>query len=773
LKTKEEIILLNENPFKKYKSKISMFSTAALATTLFTACSSEASGSETAPAVKGDEPEKTNVMYILLDDSGFSDLGSFGSEIDTPNIDELAENGLKYNNFHVTPLCSPTRASLMTGRNSHTVGMGTVANFDYGEDYPNRRGKIHDEAGMVSEILGEEGFANYAAGKWHMAPTSELSPAGPFDNWPLGKGFDRYYGNLEDSSDQFRPELYRDNSFVSVPDEEDYHYSEDIISNANQFITDHVSIKPDDPFFMYVGFGAQHAPHQVPQEYIDMYEGVYDEGWDVLREERFNTQKELGIIPEDAELAPRDPAVEPWEDLSGEQQEVYARLMETDAGMLMHTDEQVGKLMDRLEELGELDNTLIFLISDDGGSFSGGPDGTTNQSMAYNLILEGYDAIESKLDKIGGESTTSDYPFGWSQVSNTPFEGFKGSTHAGGIRTPMIVQWNDGIEHEGEIRNQFTHVSDITATVYDILGVEPPEEVNGVEQIDISGVSFAGTFNDREAETGKDTQHFENAGQRTIYHDGWKAVSDRDIEKSFEEDEWALYNMKEDFSEVNNTADENQEKVEDLIDIWYDEAEKYDVLPLTDEFFEAFSNTPGDNLRARKTFIYHPEMTHLSESAAPQTLDRNYTITIPFTVDEGNEGVLLAMGNDKSGYTIYLKNDTLTYEYHNGADRYQINSNQKLKEGENTVRFKFENTGTAQGTGTLIVNDENAGERDIEKLPTKTAFEGLDIGEDLLYPVSPAYEDKGTFPFTGEIEHVKYEFEEAAYTNIEHQNLDR
>ena len=411
-------------PWRKYLDKFSKLTATTLAASLIASGAGDP-GINKGGKVAQETPEKTNVMYIVLDDAGFSDLGSFGSEINTDNIDALAENGLRYNNFHTAPVCSPTRASLLTGRNPHAVGMGNVANFDFGEEYPNSRGAIPDEAGFVTEVLAEHDYTNFGVGKWHITPTTELSAAGPYDRWPLGKGFDRYYGNLEDSSDQFRPELFRDNSAVPLPDVEDYHYSEDIVGNAEQYVTDHISIRPDDPFFMYLGFGAQHMPHQVAEEYIDMYEGEYDAGWDVIREERFARQKELGIIPEDAELAPRAEGVPAWDTLSEEQKKVYTRFMETYAGFLTHTDEQVGRLMDSLEEMGELDNTMIVFISDNGASFSGGPNGATNQARAYNKLPEDLEEINEKYDQIGSGETNSDYPSGWSQVSNTPFPNFK------------------------------------------------------------------------------------------------------------------------------------------------------------------------------------------------------------------------------------------------------------------------------------------------------------------------------------------------------------
>ena len=754
----------DNKPWSKYVGKFTKFSTLALSAALvWSGSAAEAAGSGGFSSDTKESNEKTNVMYVVLDDAGFSDLGSFGSEINTQNIDEIAENGLKYNNFHTAPVCSPTRASLLTGRNNHAVGMGNVANFDFGEDQPNSRGKIPEEAGFVTEVLGENGYTSFGLGKWHITPTVELSPAGPYDRWPLGKGFDRYYGNLEDSSDQYRPELFRDNSPAELPDEEGYHYSEDIVENGVQYITDHKSLRPDDPFFMYLGFGAQHMPHQVPEEYIEMYEGEYDEGWEVIREQRFEQQKELGIIPEDAMLAPLAEGVPPWDSLEEKEKELYTKYMETYAGFLTHTDEQIGELLNSLEETGELDNTLIMLISDNGASFSGGNQGAMNQALAYNKVPEDFETMYENMDKIGGEQGGSDYPAGWAQVSNTPFEEFKGTTHAGGIRLPLIVHWPDGIESDGEIRNQFTHVSDLTATVYDVLDIDPPSHLNGTEQMEITGVSFVNTFDDPVAETGKNTQYFEHSGKRTIYHEGWKAVSIHEPGTDFEEDTWKLFNLSEDFSELNDVADEYPEILNNLINIWYEEAEKNGALPLSENFLDGLGNLPEGNLRARESFTFYPGMSHVSESASPLTLDRNHDISIPIDIDEDDEGVLLALGNHKSGYTIYIKDNQLHYEYHNGMDRFTITSDSELNEGSYDITFNFKNTGDNQGTGTLFINDESVGEADIETLPFKTSFEGMDIGKDMLYPVSPEYADEGEFTFTGEIEHVHFEFEEPEY----------
>jgi len=725
-------------------------------------CSAEDGITEENQNQVNEEPNPDlNVAYIVLDDAGFSDLGSYGSEIETPNLDRLAEDGLRYNNFNVTPLCSPTRASLLTGRNNHTVGMGSVANFDFGEEFPNKRGAIKPAAGTIAEVLSENGYNTYAVGKWHLAPTAEVTPAGPYHNWPLGKGFQRYYGFLEDSADQYRPELIEDNHPVSVPDKENYHFSEDVVDHSKQYLLDKMTTSPNTPFFLYMAFGAQHQPHQVPEKYIEMYDGVYDEGWDVIREQRFEKQKELGMIPVDTELSSRNPGVQAWEDVTEDEKEAFIRYQQTYAGFLTHTDEQIGRFIDFLEEKDELDNTVIVFISDNGASGMGGEIGSINQSLEYNFIPEDIDDIVERIEEMGGENYGTDYPAGWGQVSNTPFEFYKNSAFAGGTQTPMIVHWPDGIQDPGEIRSQYTYVSDITATIYDVIGIKPPESVNGVEQMPLHGKSFADTFYNEEAEAPRETQYFEMTGNRAIYHDGWRAVSLHEKGEPFEEDEWALYHVEEDFSQINDVAEEEPEKLKELQDLWKDEADQYDVLPMSDNFVELLAHVPEDSPRARDQFTFYPEMSHLSDSASPPIINRSYTIDAFLHYENGDEGVLVASGNDKSGYTLYIKNGKVIYEYNAGFERYKMISAEDLPTGDLQIQFKFDKTDEYAGVGKIYVNDEQVTEGEMDQtLPYKISFEGMDIGKDLLYPVSPDYEDEGDFEYTGELEKVIFELED-------------
>jgi len=462
-----------------------------------------------------------------------------------------------------------------------------------------------------------------------------------------------------------------------------------------------------------------------------------------------------------------NPGIKKWGELTDKEKEVYTRFQETYAGFLTHTDEQVGKLIDFLEEKGELDNTIITFIADNGASAIGGLNGSLNHTLAYNMIPENVDDIAERMDEMGSETVSNDYPAGWAQVSNTPFKLYKKSTYAGGTHTPLIVHWPDGIKAKGEIRSQYVHVSDITATMYDILGIDLPKTIKGIEQMPIHGKSFADSFNHASAESVRKTQYFEIAGQRAIYHNGWRAISNHTQGEPFEDDKWELYHVEEDFSEMNDLAKEEPEKLKELKELWDKEAEKYNVFPMTDLFLEAFPNTPEDSPRARDTFTYYPEMTHLSDSASPPIINRSYTIDVPITYKNGDEGVLVALGNHESGYTLYIKDNRLVYEYHNGVKRYVIKSKKDLKQGKLNIQFEFTKTGDFSGIGSLYVNKQKVGEEEIDStLPLKVAFEGLDIGEDLMNPVSPEYKDQKEFAYTGEIEKVVFHFKDKPYVTV-------
>ncbi|MEL0284055.1 MAG: arylsulfatase, partial [Ilumatobacter sp.] len=478
-----------------------------------------------------DEPPEAgegspDVVVILLDDTGFAQLGCFGSEIDTPNIDALAADGLRFTNFHVTPLCSPTRAALMTGRANHAVGMRSVSNFRTG--FPNQLGHISPHATTMAEVLREGGYATLCAGKWHLAPIEQCSAAGPFDQWPLGRGFDRFYGFLDGETDQFHPDLVADNHMVAPPStpEDGYHLSEDLVDQALAMYSDSVGIRPDRPVFLYLPFGATHAPHQAPREFMEKYRGRFDDGWDAVRDRWFARQVEMGIVPSHTRLAPRNPGVEAWDDLPEVQRRLAARLQEAFAAFLDHTDTQIGRLVDGLRRLGRLDNTILMVLADNGASQEGGPYGVMHEMKFFNGILETPEQAVERIDDIGGPNSHTNYPWGWAQAGNTPFRWYKQNTHEGGVHVPLVVHWPAGIDPDerGGLRGQFVHVSDIAPTIYDLIDVEAPEVHRGVEQLPVTGRSFAKVLDHASAPTANTLQYFENGGSRALIADGWKAV---------------------------------------------------------------------------------------------------------------------------------------------------------------------------------------------------------------------------------------------------------
>ncbi len=554
-----------------------------------------------------------DVVVILLDDTGFSHFGCFGSDLVTPNIDRLAAGGLRYTNFHVTPLCSPTRASLLTGRNHHSVGMRSLSNFDSG--YPHMRGHITNHATTAAEVLRDEGYATFAVGKWHLCAMENASAAGPYDQWPCQRGFDRYYGFLEGETDQFYPELVYDNHAVEPPatPAEGYHLSEDLVDHAIGFIHDSVSIRPDRPFFTYLAFGAMHAPHQAPASYLERYRGRFDDGWDVARDKWFARQMEMGLLPAGTQLAPRNPGVEPWDELPENQRRLAARLQEAFAAFLEHTDAQIGRLVDALDRLGRLDNTLVLLLSDNGASQEGGPFGVMHEMKYFNFLVETPDEAVQRLDDIGGPHSHANYPWGWAQAGNTPFKWYKQNTHEGGVHVPLIVHWPGGIEEAGGLRDQFHHVNDLVPTIYDALGVEAPAIYRGYEQIPVAGVSLRYSFDAPAAASHKEVQYFEMMGHRAIYLDGWKAVTRHRPGVAFEDDDWELYHLAEDRSECTNLAADQPERLAELVERWWAEAEEYGVLPLDDRSIELFSTRYRDRSPhpTHRRYSYFPPMSPL------------------------------------------------------------------------------------------------------------------------------------------------------------------
>jgi arylsulfatase len=698
-----------------------------------------------------------NIITIVFDDMGFSHPSCFGSSIPTPNIDRLAQNGLRYTGFHTTALCSPSRASLLTGRNHHSVGMRGVSNWNTG--FPNMRGGITPRAATMAEVLRQQGYATLAAGKWHLAPMEECTAAGPHTNWPLQKGFDRFYGFLNGETDQFYPELTQDNQHILPPrtPEEGYHLSEDLVDQSTTWIRDLVSVRPDRPFFLYLAFGAQHAPHHAPDSYLAKWRGKFDEGWDIHRAQWFARQIEMGIVPQNTVLSPRNPGVRPWDELSANEKLFACRLQEAFAAMLDHTDAQIGRLLQFLDERSLTDNTMIMLLSDNGASREGGPQGVMDEWSFFNSEWENVDEIvANRLDDIGTKNAHSNYPWGWSQVGNTPSRWYKSQTYGGGIRDSLIIQWQKGIQQPGGIRPQFCHITDLAPTIYEALGIAVPAVVNGHEQMPMHGQSLAYTFGDSGRLTQRGPQYFEMMGHRAIWADGFKAVTFHDQGVPYENDLWSLYKLDEDFSEMHDLSTTHPEKLQEMILLWWSEAERFGVLPLDDRGIEIFGtkSRPGSP-HYGSTYTYYPPIAHIPSDACPMLSGRAWTLTLDVEIGpNAPEGVLYARGGHNIGHSFFIK-DSVLHFYYNALGKHQRASAPiSLGAGSHQVVARFDREGET-GTLVLVVDGNEIGSVHIPKIMRILGSMGMDLGCDRLSPVAPDY--VAPFPFNGAINKAQFE----------------
>lgn len=694
-----------------------------------------------------------NIVFVVLDDVGFADLGCYGSEIDTPNMDGLAAGGLRYNNFHVTSMCSPTRACLLTGRNAHSVGMGIIAEWSTG--FPGYRGRITRGAATLAEILRDHAYHTLAVGKWHLTPLAEATAAGPFGDWPLARGFDRWCGFHGALTDQWNPELFEDNHVIEIA-RDGRHLSEDLVDRAIAFVRDQQSVAPETPFFLYLAFGACHWPHHVPRPYLDKYRGRYDRGWDAIREERLARQETLGVVPPSTALAPRNPGVAAWRALSADERRLFARLQEAYAAFLDHTDVQIGRLLAFLRTLGRLDDTLVVLLSDNGASPEGGAGGAANERKHLAYEAETLAETLAAIDLIGTEHAFNHYPTGWAQASNTPLKWYKKDTHGGGIRAPLILHWPARLRDRGQIRPQYHHVIDVVPTVLEILGIEAPAVYRGVHQIPVDGASLAYTFDAPHAPTRKVSQHYEMLGDRALWYRGWKAVARHDKGADFDADRWELYHLAEDFSECHDLADRHPERLRELIDRWWVEAGRSQVLPLDDREYERVAE--GVRARARTRYVYHPGMARIDRLSAPDISDRSWSIEAEVEVPPGGaEGVLLAAGTRFAGYVLYVKDGRAVYEYvYSQRVRHVIRSEAPLEAGRTVLRYEFTRTAPRRGRGTLHINDRSVGTIEVPKTwPIHATTGGVRCGQDGGAAVSDAY--TCPFAFTGTIHRLVVE----------------
>jgi arylsulfatase len=737
-----------------------------------------ASESEAAwPVAKQSKPGAPNVLVFLLDDVGFAQIGCFGSDIRTPVFDRLAAGGLRYRDFHTTAICSPTRACLMTGRNHHSNGVGIIQEMATG--FPGYNGAIPRENGFLSEMLLAEGYATFAIGKWHLTLASEYASGASKTRWPLARGFERYYGFIGGKTSMWAPTLVHDNHYIDPPKcwEDGYHLNADLADRAIEYVNDLRTVAPGKPFFMYYCLGAGHAPHHVEPEWIARYRGRFDHGWDRWREEVYARQLASGIIPEGTKLSPRPDWVPAWDSLTADAKRLYARQHEVYAAFIEQTDHHIGRVIDHLARLGELDNTIVMVASDNGASSEGGVHGSFNECQFPNRIEASVEENLKHIDDWGSVKSYPNYAWGWAWAGNTPLRRWKRYLHQGGMSDPLIVHWPKGIAARGEVRGQYTHVVDITPTILEALGLAAPAMLNGVAQRPLEGVSFAHSFNDAGAPTRKRVQYYEMIGSRALWADGWKAVVEQPqgaplTDEILAQQRWELYHVAEDFSECTDLAETHPGKLRELIDQWWVEAGKYNVLPLDSRMQLRMGERKPGAAGGRSRYVYYANAAPQFEYTAVNLKNRSHAITAEVEIPEGGaEGVLLCHGSWFAGYSLYVKDRRLHY-VHNylGLAEYKVSSRDEIAPGRRVLRFVFTRTGEHRGTGALFIDGIEAGAGEIPRtIPAviETSGEGLCCGYDSGLPVTPEY--RAPFRFTGRIAQVVVDVAQGAAPDAEAQ----
>lgn len=713
-----------------------------------------------------------NVLIILLDDVGFGMCSTFGGPVPTPNMQKLADNGLSYTRFHTTALCSPTRAALLAGRNHHSVGTGVI--IEMGTGYPGYTGIIPRNTALVSETLKCNGYATSMFGKWHNTPEPDISPAGPFDRWPTGLGFDYFYGFNQGETHQYYPVIYRNTNWVPPPKtpEEGYHFTADMTDEAIEWIRNTRAADRDKPWFCYFSTGAVHAPHHAPQEWRDKYKGKFDHGWDKQREITHAKQLEMGIIPEGTKLTPRPDSIPAWDDQPEEAKTVYKRLMETYAAFMAHTDHHIGRLIDSLEASGELDNTLVFyIVGDNGASAEGGLEGTFSELASLLGIQLGLQSTINRLDEIGGPTSEPHVPVGWAWAMDAPFQWTKQvASHFGGTRNPLIVHWPKGIKAKGEQRLQFHHVIDVVPTILEACRIPQPKEVNGIPQKPIEGVSMLYSFDNNDAKGMRKTQYFEMMTNRAIYHEGWMASSagpppwetgGRTLE-ALQNATWELYNIEEDFSQANDLAAKHPEKLEELQAKFTEEAKKYNVFPLDPRLSERLDPKLRVTGKPPTSWTYYGNKVWLPEPVGPQLFPRGHTITASLEIPKGGaEGVITCSGSFSIGWTLFIKDGKPQFRYQCvDLANVEIPGTLTIPEGKVELKTEFipdPNSKTDGGTLRLFVNGKPAGEGKLTRTVFRHGLEPFEVGRDSITPIDPVYEGKGSFDFTGKIKKVEFQ----------------
>lgn len=713
-----------------------------------------------------------NVVIVLIDDIGFGTPTSFGGAVRTPTLDRLGKQGLRYNQFHTTALCSPTRMALLTGRNHHSANCGSVQ--EVATAFPGNQGIRPETVAPVAEMLRLNGYSTAAFGKYHETPPWEVSTSGPFDRWPTRSGFDKFYGFIGGEANQWSPVIHDGTVEVEPPNDPDYHFTTDMTNQAINWMRFQQSLTPDKPFFVYFATGATHAPHHVPKDWIASYKGQFDEGWDKYREKTLAQQIEQGVVPKGTKLSSKPDDIKDWDKLSANEQKLYARQMEVFAAFASHTDNEVGRLTKAIEDLGEMDNTLfMYVFGDNGASAEGGLTGTFNETVVLNGLPDSVEDQLQRLDEMGGPTAYGHFHAGWAHACNTPFQWTKQvASHYGGTRNPLIVHWPNGIKAKGEVRKQWHHVTDLGPTVMEAAGLPFPNTVNGAVQKPFEGVSMVYSFNDAKAEDRHKTQYFEMFGNRAIYHEGWVAAAKHRTpwaaapDGPFAKDKWELYNVAEDFSQANDLAASHPDKLQAMKELLMREGVLHNVLPLDDRVFERFNAAIAgrpDLMGDRKSITVYEGMTGITENTFLNVKNVSHTITAEVEIPQGGgEGVILCQGGRFAGWSLYMNDGKVSY-VHNWMDKkhYTVTSPGTIPAGKATIRYEFDYDGGdpgSGGNGTLSVNGKQVAKGRIEKtVPFLfSADETVDVGMDNATPVTGEYKERDN-KFTGRIGKITVE----------------
>ncbi|MDH3747605.1 MAG: arylsulfatase [Gammaproteobacteria bacterium] len=682
---------------------------------------------------------KPNIVIAVLDDVGFGDLGCYGAEHQTNAIDSLAKTGIRFNNFHVTALCAPTRACLLTGRNAHAVGVGNIA--EWGRDHPGYHGWIRNDAATLAEYLRPEAYTTLATGKWHLSAIHDQNGSGPYDHWPVGRGFDRWYGFHGNAMDHWHPEMF-ENTVAAYPKKDaDYHLSTDLVDRSIDYIEDHLAATPENPFFLYLAFGACHFPLHAPADDIRRHRGRYDAGWDEIRRQRFKRQQQIGIFPADTKLAPRNPNVPAWSDLSDEQRKLAARGQEVYAAFLEHTDHQLARLIEFLKSEDQFHDTILIVMSDNGAAGGGGSvEGILDVRRVAYYEKETLAELVEHFNALGSDDSYGMYSSGWAQAGNTPLKWYKADTYGGGTRAPLIVSWPNGEIGSGQINSQYHHVIDIAPSLFEMINKPATDTIKNQTVLPIQGTSFAYSFDSPNAPTNKKVQYFETAGDRAIWMDGWKAVTKHVAGDEYDNDVWELYQTDRDFSEIDNLAAGNPERLSNLVELWHREARRDNVLPMEDDLLRLYEEVVP---KPRPRYTFYPGMARLDRLSAPDIHTYGGKLSANVVLhNKRAQGVILASGDSGAGYEMFMQDGYLVFVYvYTRFERYTLRSPKRVASGQSVLGLAFIKTGDNSADVSMLINDAPVASMQLPKMWQVFApNSGIRCGENRHAPISRAYD---------------------------------